>query len=67
MQSESISAPPLTTLPAVVTARTQQPDGVLIHVAMTTGVIVAGAMVLLLLAQGLMRGYAFIFDALGWQ
>ena len=43
------------------------PGSVLIDVALTTGVIVGGVIVPLLLVQRMILGYAFVLDALGWQ
>ena len=42
-------------------------SSVVIDVALTTGLIVGGVVVPLLLAQRVLLGYAFVLDALGWQ
>ena len=45
----------------------RESSSVLIDVALTTGVIVGGVIVPLLLMQRIILGYAFVLEALGWQ
>ena len=45
----------------------RESSSVLLDVALTTGVIVGGIIVPLLLMQRMILGYAFVLEALGWQ
>lgn len=45
----------------------RESSSILIDVALTTGVIVGGVIVPLLLVQRMILGYGFVLDAFGWR